>query len=272
MSNKTISILGGGWLGLPLYDAIEKKAHQVKISTASDENYNYLKEKGKAVYQIKVRSKEVEGSAIEQFLDADILIINITPNRDELELEQFESLLPRIEASSIQNVLFVSSTSVYHDVNGPALEDDGVEKQAHHLYRSEQFLRNSTHFKTTIVRMAGLIGGERHPGRFFRKTGVIRNADAPINLIHREDCIQILLQIIEQNVWGAIFNACSDTHPLKKDFYPVAAQSIGLDPPIAQLNDVSTFKVVQNQKVKKALGLTLKYPDLLEVLKEGNWR
>lgn len=271
MQNKTISILGGGWLGTPLSSAIEKKGGQVKISTASDENYKRLKEMGKAVFQIKVQSQEIIGTEIALFLDSDILIINITPNRDELEQEQFASLLPLIEASRIQQVLFVSSTSVYRDINGPVMEDDKAEKEEHHLYRSEQFLSNSAHFKTTVVRMAGLVGGERHPGRFFRKTGLIRNANAPINLIHREDCIQILLQIIEQNVWGEVFNACADTHPLKKDFYPVAAQSIGLDPPTALLNDVPMFKLVENQKVKKELGLQLKYPDLLELLKEGNW-
>lgn len=79
------------------------------------------------------------------------------------------------------------------------------------------------------------------------------------------------MQIIEQNAWGTTFNACSDTHPLKKDFYPIAAKSIGLDAPRVGLGTDSDFKIISNQKVKKELQLELNYPDLLEVLKTSNW-
>lgn len=271
MQDKTISILGGGWLGTPLAEALEKEGYTVKISTASEENYKRLLEAGKNAFQVNIRSEKVSGEAVQTFLEADILIINITPNRAELDQEQFASLLPLIEASSIQKVLFVSSTSVYPNVNRSVSEEEGIEIKTHHLYRNEQFLSGNAHFETTVVRMAGLIGGERHPGRFFRKTGLIKNGNAPVNLIHRVDCIKIMLQIIEQNVWGKTFNACSDTHPLKKDFYPIAAKSIGLDAPTVGLGTDSDFKIVNNQKVKKELQLELKYPDLLELVKSDNW-
>ena len=271
MQDKTISILGGGWLGTPLAEALEKKGYIVKVSTASEENHKRLMEAGKNAFQVNVRSGNVSGNAVQTFLEADILIINITPNRVELNQEQFASLLPIVEASSIQKVLFVSSTAVYPNVNRSISEEEGIELKSHHLYRSEQFLSNNTHFETTVVRMAGLIGGERHPGRFFRKTGLIKNGNAPVNLIHRVDCIKIMMQIIEQNVWGTTFNACSDTHPLKKDFYPIAAKSIGLDVPTVELEPESDFKIIDNQKIKKQLQLQLNYPDLLELVKSDNW-
>ena len=271
MQDKTISILGGGWLGMPLAEALEKEGYKLKISTGSEENWKRLEEMGKNAFQIKVWSGSVEGSAVSTFLEADILIINITPNRDELDQEQFASLLPLIEASTIQKVLFVSSTSVYPNVNRTVSEGEGIEVKSHHLYRNEQFLSDNAHFETTVVRMAGLVGGERHPGRFFRRTGIIKQANAPINLIHRVDCIKIIKQIIKQNVWGETFNACSDTHPLKKDFYPVAAKMVGLEIPQLDLGTDISFKIVDNQKVKRELQLQLDYPDLLELLKEGNW-
>jgi nucleoside-diphosphate-sugar epimerase len=271
MQQKTISILGGGWLGTPLAEALEKKDYIVKVSTASEENHKRLIEEGKNAFQINVRSGKVSGNAVQTFLKADILIINITPNRDELNQEQFASLLPLVEASSIQKVLFVSSTSVYPNVNRSVSEEEGVEIKTHHLYRNEQFLSDNAHFETTVVRMAGLIGGERHPGRFFRKTGLIKNGNAPVNLIHRVECINIMVQIIEQNGWGKTFNACADKHPLKKDFYPIAAKSIGLDVPTVVLGTDSAFKIINNQKIKKELQLELNYPDLLELIKSNNW-
>lgn len=271
MQDKTISILGGGWLGSPLAEALENKGFIIKVSTASKANYERLIEEGKNAFQVKIQSARVTGNAVQSFLEADILIMNITPNRDELEQEQFASLLPLIEASSIQNVLFVSSTSVYPNVNRRVLEEEGIEIKDHHLYRSEQFLSHNTHFETTVVRMAGLIGGKRHPGRFFQRTGRIKNANAPVNLIHRADCIQIILQIIEQDAWGTVFNACSDTHPLKKDFYPVAAKSIGLEAAKIEIGTDSDFKIVDNQKIKRQLQVKLNYPNLLELLETGNW-
>jgi nucleoside-diphosphate-sugar epimerase len=271
MQDKTISILGGGWLGGPLAEALEDGGYTIKVSTASEENRKRLAQMGKNAFQVNVRSGSVEGSAVQRFLEADILIINITPNRDELNQEQFASLLPLMEASTIQKVIFISSTSVYPNVNRKVTEEEGIEIKTHHLYCSEQFLSRSTHFETTVVRMAGLIGGERHPGRFFRRTGLIKNANAPINLIHRVDCIEIIKQIIAQNAWGQTFNACSDTHPLKKDFYPIAAKIFGLEEPKLDLETESVFKIVDNQKIKKELQLEFSYPDLLELLKEGNW-
>lgn len=271
MQDKTISILGGGWLGAPLAEALEKKGYNIKISTASEENHKRLLEMGKSVYQVNVKSEQIIGTAVQAFLEADILIINITPNREELDKEQFASLLPLIETSTIQKVLFVSSTSVYPNVNRMVSEDEDIEIKTHHLYRSEQFLSSNKHFETTVVRMAGLIGGRRHPGRFFQRTGLIKNANAPVNLIHRVDCIKIIEQIIEQEVWGMTFNACSDTHPLKKDFYPIAARSIGLDAPKVVLETESAFKIVDNQKVKRVLQLDLTYPKIVELLEKDNW-
>jgi len=167
MQDKIISILGGGWLGGLLAEALERSGYTIKISTASEENHQRLIEAGKNAFQVNVRSESISGNAVQTFLAADILIINITPNREELDQEQFASLLPLIEASTIQKVLFVSSTSVYPNVNRRVSEAEGIEIKTHHLYRSERFLSDNASFETTVVRMAGLIGGERHPGHFF---------------------------------------------------------------------------------------------------------
>ncbi|BDS14787.1 Rossmann-fold NAD(P)-binding domain-containing protein [Aureispira anguillae] len=270
MKGRRISVLGSGWLGAALVAILEAKGSSVLISTTSSEKCNQLKGEGKQAFTIKVQSEEIIGD-IESFLDSEILIINIPPNRAELEKEQFASLLPLIEKSSIQKVLFVSSTAVYPNLNRVLKEDEKIENKTHHLYKSEQLLLNNLHFKTTVVRMAGLVGGERHPGRFFRKHGVIRNAEAPVNLIHREDCLQIMLQIMLQDVWGEVFNACADEHPPKNVFYPTAAAAIGMPVPLCEAADSPSFKIIDNTKIKEQLSIHFKYPDLLRLIKEDKW-
>ena len=86
-------------------------------------------------------------------------------------------------------MLFVSSTSVYASGNQTATEADGALSGASPLLAIENLFAENAGFSTTIVRFAGLIGYSRHPGRFFRSGKPVQNPNAPVNLIHRDDCI-----------------------------------------------------------------------------------
>ncbi|WP_460879252.1 hypothetical protein [Pontibacter rugosus] len=57
------------------------------------------------------------------------------------------------------------------------------------------------------------------------------NGDAPVNLIHLDDCVAILQRIVEQGKWGKVYHASADGHPLRRDFYHAAALALGLAPP-----------------------------------------
>ena len=58
------------------------------------------------------------------FLQSDILIIAITSK----DIDGFENLIAQIENSSIQKVIFISSTSVYARLNKVMTEEDEVLK------------------------------------------------------------------------------------------------------------------------------------------------
>lgn len=264
MERLKISILGGGWLGSALATALMNK-YDIQLSTRSKERYDRLTTDGYKVCQVEVTADEVTG-AVDDFLEADILIINITPDRSKPNQEQFAKLRPLIEKSNVQKVLFISSTSVYPMVNREVTEDEGVENKDHLLYKSEQYLSNSTAFETTVIRMAGLIGGKRHPGRFFARSGKIKNAAAPVNLIHQEDCIQLIEAVIDQGLWGEVFNGCCDDHPTKAEFYPQAAHSLGLPVPEPTFEETPSFKVISNKKAKTLLGITFKRNNLKELI------
>ena len=107
---------------------------------------------------------ECQSEDIQEFLDCDVLIVNITSK----VILSYAQLIANIEASAIRRVLFVSSTSVYQSTNGLIKESDGLENVNTPLYQIEQLFMNSPHFQTTVVRMAGLIGPARHPGQFFK--------------------------------------------------------------------------------------------------------
>ncbi len=226
-----ISILGGGWLGAPLATYLEQKGYATQVSTASQERYETLKEKHPRVFQMEVQEARVVGNW-QAFSQAEVLVVNIPPNRSESE--QFSALLPLIAAAPIKQVLFVSSISVYISENKEVREGDGAVDTEHLLYKSEQAFQQTAGFATTVLRLAGLIGGDRHPGRFFQRSGLIKQADTPVNLVHRLDCLEAIYQVIAQNYWGKVVHLCADTHPLKMDFYPTAAASLGLPSPLVE--------------------------------------
>jgi nucleoside-diphosphate-sugar epimerase len=255
-----ISILGSGWLGLPLANELIKHGHTIHLSTRSVDKLNVLADMSSAkAYLIDIDELSNE---VQAFLSTEILIINITSkNKDG-----FAKLIKQIETSTIKNVLFISSSSVYRAVNGLVSEDDGMESSDSLLYQIEQMFMSNTHFKTTILRLSGLIGYSRHPGNFFKNGKIVQQPDAPVNLIHRDDCVGIITTIIKKDVWGQIFNGCSITHPTKREFYSNARDLLNLPhPKYCSESDSSTYKIVSNDKVIKHLGYQFIYPDVMEI-------
>lgn len=161
---------------------------------------------------------------ISEFLNSDILIINITSKN----LSGFRDLIKQIEISSIQKVLFISSTSVYQNLNREVSEDEQAEDRESPLWQIEQQFQASGRFQTTIIRFSGLVDSRRHPGRFFLNGRRIPQADAPVNLIHLQDCLGIIEAVIHQQAWGEVFNGCADTHPTKREFYSYARNLLEL--------------------------------------------
>lgn len=266
MLKKSVSILGAGWLGDSLATYLAENGYAIHLSTASAKRYEKLKMRYlDKVFRIEIEAQKVIGDW-ERFLDAEVLVVNIPPDYSNPTQEQFAALLPLIANSSIQQVVFVSSTSVYPNLNRVVTEDEGVENKEHLLYKSERAFQQTEGFTTTVLRFAGLIGGKRHPGRFFQRSGIIKQGNTPVNLLHRVDCLECIHQIITKDYWGKVVNACADEHPLKKDFYPKAAVSIGLPAPMVEESSPVAYKIISNKKIKEEVGILFKEADLMTLL------
>ena len=263
-----ISILGSGWLGHPLAVALSKTAAHIKVSSRSQERLGALRNEGLVAYYFDIDSLDTSD---EIFLDADVLIINITSKN----VESFEQLISKIETCDIKHVLFISSTSVYknqYNLQQPEIvEDDLSSLIPCPLLSIENLFRKNTHFKTSIIRFSGLIGYQRHPGNFFLETSnpdaayckTIKNPDAPINMIHRDDCIGLIKALIKQQCWGSVFNACSSHHPSRREFYRAALKHLGGYEPIFAGQSESVGKVISNKKITDLLNYSFLHNDLL---------
>jgi len=268
---ETISILGCGWLGLPLAEYLIKCGHRVKGSTRTKNEITILESKG-IEPSLLVLDPDIRGENLDNFFKSDVLIINFPPERrDDIVAYhklQLTSLLDKIKLSSIEKVVFVSSTSVYPDLNREMSEEETQvpsKSSGKALVEVEELLNNCDAFKTTVLRFAGLIGYNRKPGRFFAGKREVQNGEAPVNLIHRDDCINIIHQIIEKDVWGDTFNACADLHPKRKGYYIHEANKLGLSPPTFIKSEEYSYKIVSSKKLKNQLDYSYKYPDPLEI-------
>ncbi|MGD9900374.1 MAG: NAD-dependent epimerase/dehydratase family protein, partial [Calditrichaceae bacterium] len=214
-----------------------------------------------------VLNPEITGKNISRFFDSDILIINIPPGRHdnvaENHIRQINSVIMSLLKSSIKRIVFVSSTSVYGNNNKEVRESDETNPETESgkaLKAAEQLLLDQSVYNPVILRLAGLAGGDRNPGRFFAGKKQIRNGSAPVNFIHRDDCIRLIFEIVRQNVRG-IFNACADLHPSRSDFYRKTAKDLGLEPPEFVNDESGSFKIINSDKIKKHIDYRFKYPD-----------
>ncbi|WP_299011608.1 NAD(P)-binding domain-containing protein [uncultured Tenacibaculum sp.] len=251
---KSVSILGCGWLGKELGIQLIKNGYTVKGSTTSAAKLDELK----AVHIHPFLVNISEDTEITDFLDTDVLLIGITTKN----INDFKRLISKVEKSNVANVIFISSTSVYPSLNKEMTEEDDTVDSP--LVEIENLFRNNENFQTAILRFAGLFGGNRQPGNWF----VDRKIPYPkgyVNMIHREDCIAIIQQIIAQNVFGEVFNACANHHPTREDFYINARKSLGK--PIPEFDDSKPleYKIISSEKLQKALNYQFIHSDLLSI-------
>lgn len=265
-----IAILGCGWLGLPLAEQLLEKGYSVKGSTTTTEKLQLLTEKGITPFEIKLCEQKVIGN-IQAFLkNTNILILDIPPKLRAINPESFvqkiEALVPFIEQSAIKKILFVSSTSVYSDEvsYGKVTESytpNPDTESGRQLLQVENTLRNNTSFKTTVLRFGGLIGADRHPVKHLAGKENLENPDAPINMIHLEDCIGIIQKILKAENWGNTFNAVAPYHPTREEYYHKKATEMQLPLPKFVHSKPSVGKIISSEKVQQVLHYSFRKTD-----------
>ena len=264
-----ITILGCGWFGLPLAKSLLSKGYNVKGSTTSATKLKTLEEAEIMPFQIQLNEQEIIGNVSDFLHETDVLIIAIPPglrkeilSSEEMTfINKMKTLIPYIEKSGIQKVLFVSSTSVYGD-RFPIIEYT-ESTQTHpdtesgrQLVLSEKLLQSNIHFKTTVIRFGGLLGEDRHPIKFLAGRTQIENPDGPVNLIQREDCIGIIIKALDFAYiykWGETFNAVAPQHPPRKNYYQKKAQQFNLPLPNFVEDTKSKGKIISSKKVETIL-------------------
>lgn len=257
-----ISILGCGWLGMELGKRLRQENHEVRGSVTKMEKMSEVRAAGIVPYSIKLFEKGIQGD-IRSFLSGiNVLIVDVPPglrkNPEINFVKKIKKLIPYIEKSYVQKVIFTSSTSVYEDTEEYKVYDensttDNSNNTSVQLRNVELLFLNNENFNASILRFGGLIGEKRHPiNHLSGKTGV-KNPEAPVNLVHQEDCIEAILKLMQKEKDNSVWNVVYPEHPTKKEYYTRIAAERQLTAPEFDDSEASKGKKISSDKLIKDL-------------------
>ena len=265
---KKIGVLGCGWLGLPLAKKLIDEGHVVKGSTTQKEKISSLKSFGIAPFIVRCSEDNCDG--LDLFLqEVEVLILTLPPGLRQNPKRRFdlviEQIVKRLVDSAVQEVVFISSTSVYGDARGDITEETPtlpITESGKQLLLCEEMLLTSPSFKTTVLRFGGLIGPQRHPIYSLAKHAFIDNPNGIINFIHLEDCLQCLQAILEKQYQSGVFNAVCPYYPTRENYYTTIAKTAGVQlPPF--IEKTTNKRRILPTKIQNTLNVKFNVENLL---------
>lgn len=263
-----IGVLGCGWLGLGLAQSYVADDFVVHGSRQSKRDADSLQEQGIHGFAVQISENHVSGNLSEFLYGVSRLFLTLPPRIRKNTKRDFvaviQQLLPHIHKSKVNEVVFTSSTSVYGPQQGlvtPNTVPQPHTESGRQLLEVEGILRSQDGFSTQIVRLGGLLGGDRHPVKQLAKLPVVNNPQAPINLIYKADAIGLLRYLADQASWHSIYNGVAPWHPTKQEFYEQVAKKMQLPLPKFAEEPGNNNKVVTDPQVD-SLGYAFIEPKL----------
>ena len=273
----SIGIIGCGWLGKALAkDLLKKDSGQmcsILATSQSTENIEMLQQLGIKATELTLPATRAELNKHPIF-EQENIIICIPPKLKYGQSDysdKIQQLVHAAEFNQVKRLIMVSTTAVYNGLTGDVDEQSALEFSAEKvsiMNKAEQALL-SFEGNSAIIRLAGLIGPERHPGRFLSRGKKISNGNAWVNLIHQKDAVGLLKCLLLQQELTGIFNGVSKTKASKNEFYQAAAKSVGLPMPEFLVDDQITeslngkSKKINGTRTCRQLAYQFVYADLL---------
>ncbi|UEQ77051.1 hypothetical protein [Chryseobacterium arthrosphaerae] len=246
---KKIGIIGYGWLGERIANAMSGK-YELYATTTTPDKANELNGRGMNAAAVSFPDFQLEKPLLQWDIveNLDVLIITIPVSEKSCCVS---SLYNRIRNLSSfigdfkGQVFLMSSTGVYPDLPKELTEEDmPVEKVS-----GERMIRN-TYPQANILRLAGLMGDNR-----LLKNYNIAVLDAPVNHIHYSDICSVIIKMIERGSEGKLYNISAPLHP-SKDAVVHAQKNL----PFAGEKEPEGRKII-SAKMMTELDFVFQYPD-----------
>lgn len=234
-----ISILGLGYVGLPLARELMKEGHKVSGTTTTEAKLPSLRAEG--ITAKLLSSPELPDATL---LDTDVLVLNIPPSENQ------PGWFQNWDLTKTGKIIFVSSTGVHRN--------DGRNSDT--LRKEEEWVK-SCGKEYVIVRPGGLLGNGRHPGKTLSGKKDLKGRSHPVNLIHVDDVVGFISTLIRENIHQKTFDLVSDEHHTREEFYSDFCRRNQMPLPEFDRTDLSTGPIISNEKVKKYY--VLRHPTMI---------
>jgi len=271
---KKVAIVGLGWLGMPLAMALTARGWQVTGSKTSPDGVDAARRCGIDAFQLVLTPEiECEADELATLMAVDALVVTLPASRTvqggEEYMQAVQNVVDTALAHKVPRIIFTSSSSVYGIGSGVMKESSALQPESvagKTLVELENWLHDLPGTSVDIVRLAGLVGPNRHPGRFLAgKTG-LDNGGHAVNLVHLDDVVDAIVLLLQTPKGGRVYNLCASKHPARDDFYPFVSKQLGLVPPtfVAE-RERSAGKVVDGSKICNELGFEYSYDDPMKM-------
>ncbi|PIJ50857.1 NAD(P)-dependent oxidoreductase [Erwinia sp. OLTSP20] len=265
---KRVAIVGLGWLGMPLALALHARGWQVCGSKRTPDGVAAARMCGIDSYRLLLTPRlECEADDLEALLRVDALVVAVPASQSvtgDNYLLAIQQLIDSALACGVPHILFTSSISVYGDISGHVNERSVLRPTTlagRTLAELENWLHDLPGTRVDILRLAGLVGPQRHPGRFLAGKRGLENGHHGVNLVHLDDVIAALTLLLERGN-GGVWNICAPEHPARGNFYPEVTRQLGLTPPeFNQASGGQQGKVIDGSKICRQLGFRYQYPN-----------
>ncbi|MDC9588989.1 SDR family oxidoreductase [Xenorhabdus sp. XENO-10] len=268
---RKVSIIGLGWLGMPLAQALQSGGMQVVGSKTTPDGVEAACMCGVDCYLLNLEPQIIcDADALDQLMSVDVLVLALpvsgVAGGREKYVQAVQLVVDTALAYSVPRIIFTSSTSVYGSSVGYLNEDGPLRPEtasAKALVELENWLHQLPNTSVDVLRLAGLVGNGRHAGRFLTGKKALRGGNNAVNLVHQDDVISAIKLLIQQPEGGHIFNLCAPIHPKRSEFYPLACHQLDLTPPeFLQSESVEIeSKIVDGSRICRVLGFEYQFPD-----------
>ncbi len=250
-----LAILGMGWVGHAAANELKNRGYSLWGTVSTYEKANQLQSEGLFTYVLRLP----ESSADLPGPSPSFLIYTLPPRGGQERSEQMIRDAIRMgEQASVQGAIYLSSTSVYTSAEGWVDESDAQEVTSRHsgviMKRLEDQWAKAS-YPTTILRLGGLYGPGRSPGRFMRN----RTISAPnqyVNMTAQKDVVTAICRVLEGNLWGETFNIITNNYQRRREFYG----SLLDDPKFGETGETDG-KRVSTARARKWLGSDFLAPE-----------
>lgn len=255
----SITLIGCGWLGVPLGKALVGLGHDVHGSVRTESGFENLVAAGIQPFVLDLE----QSCRVPKKIAAktNVLIITLPPI-DPKHPERFEGMLRELigQFSKETRILFTSSTGIYPKEAGDYAEDFAFNAQQDStiLNRVEGVIRTSKRAHV-IFRLGGLMGPNRHPIRFLQGRNGVKNPHGPIHFVHQGDVIRAVLMCVENAEISGTFNVVFPDQPTRKTYYERAAKHYKFEAPIFEESDAIERKI-SAQKIQETTGFSFDFP------------